>query len=50
MDKARLIRTLKKLLNVDDDLSFLDKLTAKELQSLIAHIRDRIDNPRKRPR
>ena len=42
---SKLIDTIKRLLNVEDDLSFLEKLTEKELETLIAFIRDRLDNP-----
>lgn len=45
MDTIKLIDTLKRLLNVDDDLSFLKKLETKELENLIAIIRERLDNP-----
>ena len=47
MDTIKLIDTLKRLLNVDDDLSFLGKLDKKELETLIAYIREKLDNPPK---
>lgn len=48
MDQVKLINTIKKLLNIEDDLIFLKKLTVKELETLIAYIRDRLDNPPKK--
>jgi hypothetical protein len=48
MDQLKLISTIKKLLNIEDDVDFLKKLSAKELETLIAYIRDRLDNPPKR--
>ena len=45
MDKVQLINTIKKLLDVEDHLDFLEKLTGKELETLIACIRDGLDNP-----
>ena len=48
MIKSELIDTIKRLLNVEDDPIFLKKLTEKELETLVAYIRDRLDNPPKR--
>ena len=48
MIKSELIDTIKRLLNVEDDLIFLKKLTEKELETLVAYIRDSLDNPPKR--
>ena len=48
MDTDTLISKLRNLLNIDDDISFLKKLSEKELEALIAYIRDRIDNPPKK--
>jgi hypothetical protein len=45
MDTAHLLETLKRLLHADDDLSFLVKLETKELETLIAIIRERLDHP-----
>jgi hypothetical protein len=48
MNQPELIKTIKKLLNVEDELSFLEKLSTKELETLIAYIRERLDNPTKK--
>ena len=45
MDKAELIRRIKNLLNIEEEPKFLEKLSVKELETLIAYIRDRVDNP-----
>ena len=44
MEKTKLIEIIKKLLGVDPDLSFLEKLKKSELETLVAYIRDRVDN------
>ena len=44
MEKTKLIEIIKKLLDVDADLSFLEKLKKSELETLVACIRDKIDN------
>jgi hypothetical protein len=44
MEKAKLIEIIKKLLDVDVDLSFLEKLKKSELETLVVCIRDKIDN------
>ena len=45
MDKAEHIRRIKNLLNIEEEPKFLEKLSVKELEALIAYIRDRVDNP-----
>jgi hypothetical protein len=47
MTKDRLIETIKKILNTDLDFSYLTKLTEKELETLVACIRDRVDRAAK---
>ena len=44
MEKTKLIEIIKKLLYADTDLSFLEKLKNSELETLVACIRDRVDN------
>jgi hypothetical protein len=41
------INTIKKLLNVEDEMNFLNKLNVEELERLTVYIRDRIENPPK---
>ena len=48
MDKSKIIEKIRKLLDVEEDINFLTKLTIEELEKLIAYIRARIDNPPKR--
>jgi len=43
MDKKDLIEIIKKILNVDTDLSFLLKLNKDELETLAAYIRHSVD-------
>ena len=43
MTKERLIEILTTLLNTDLNLSFLDKLSKAELETLVASIRERVD-------
>jgi len=43
MNKQSLITILKGLLKSDADLSFLEKLEKKELELLIACVRDRVE-------
>jgi hypothetical protein len=45
MNQPELIKTIKRLLRVEDELSFLEKLTTRELETLIAYIRERLDSP-----
>jgi hypothetical protein len=45
MDRSELINTIKKLLDVAEDLTFLEKLSIEDLERLTGYIRDRIDNP-----
>jgi hypothetical protein len=45
MDRAELIKMIKRLLNVVEDLTFLEKLGVEDLERLTAYIRDRIENP-----
>jgi hypothetical protein len=49
MDNAELIKTIRRLLNVVEDLTFLEKLTIEELERLTAYIRDRIESPPPKP-
>ena len=44
MEKTKLIEIIKKLLDVDADLSFLEKLKKSELETLVACIRDKVDS------
>ena len=46
MEKKDLIDLLKKILNTDVDLNFLLKLDPKEIELLIACMRDRIEKER----
>ena len=46
MEKNKLIEIIKKLLGNDTDLDFLEKLKKSELETLVACIRDRVDNLR----
>ena len=43
MTKEELLERIKGLLKTDDDLSFLLQLRLKDLETLIAMIRDRVD-------
>jgi hypothetical protein len=43
MTKDELVETLKKFLKTQADLKFLLKLDHKELETLVATIRDRVD-------
>jgi hypothetical protein len=43
MTKEELVKKIKGLLRTNDDLSFLLQLRLKELETLIASIRDRVD-------
>ncbi|MBW1732460.1 MAG: hypothetical protein JRJ75_16540 [Deltaproteobacteria bacterium] len=43
MTKHQLIEILKKLLETDADLDFLQKLDDQEIQTLIACVRSRVD-------
>ncbi len=44
MEKTKLIKILKNILNTDRSLDFLSQLNENELASLVAMIRDRVDN------
>jgi hypothetical protein len=44
MEETKLIEIIKKLLDVDADLSFLEKLKQSELETLVACIRDKVGN------
>jgi len=46
MTKEQLIDISKKLLKTDSDLEFLSKLSNFELETLVALMRDRIENPK----
>ncbi len=46
MSKQKLIETVQRILKIDDeqvDLCFLSKLEEKEIETLIAYIRDRVE-------
>ena len=43
MTKEELVEKIKGLLRTDDDLSFLLKLSVEELKTLVARIRERVD-------
>ena len=43
MTKEKLIETIKRILDTDVDLDFLSKLNQTELETLIACIRDRVE-------
>jgi hypothetical protein len=44
--KAKLLEIIQRLLQTDDELSFLVRLSNEELETLIASIRHRLDNPK----
>ena len=44
MTKEQLIEIIKKLLETDSDLSFLSKMTNSELETLVAVVRNRVEN------
>jgi len=44
MTKEELVRKIREILKTDNDLSFLLQLNKKEVETLIACIRDRVDN------
>lgn len=44
MKKKELIAIIQRLLKTDTDIRFLDRLTESELETLIACIRERVDN------
>jgi len=43
MTKEKLVEKIKELLRTDSDLSFLLRLEKKEIEKLLACIRDRVD-------
>jgi len=43
MTKKKLIETIKRILDTDTDLDFLLQLDQKDLETLIACIRDRVE-------
>ncbi len=43
MTKEELVEKIKELLKTDNDLDFLSELKEKELERLVACIRDRVD-------
>ena len=43
MTKEKLIETIKRILNTDTDLNFLVQLYEKDLETMIACIRDRVE-------
>jgi len=43
MNKTALIDILRKLLNTDAELDFLLRLSAKDLETLVACVRGRVD-------
>ena len=44
MNKENLIQILQKVLKTDEDLSFLLKLQKNELETLVARIREQVEN------
>ena len=44
MTKEQLIEITKKILETDSDLDFLSKLSKSELETLVAVVRDRVEN------
>ncbi|MBT6500528.1 MAG: hypothetical protein HOK67_11550 [Deltaproteobacteria bacterium] len=45
MTKGELVGKIREILKTDNDLSFLLQLKKKEVETLIACIRDRVENP-----
>ncbi len=45
MTKGELVGKIREILKTENDLSFLLQLKKKEVETLIACIRDRVDNP-----
>lgn len=45
MEKQKLIEILQGILRTDVDLNFLIQLKVKEIETLVACVRERIDNP-----
>ena len=45
MTKEKLVEKIKELLKTDMDLRFLLELKKEEIETLVACIRDRVDNP-----
>jgi len=43
MTKEKLIETIKRILNTDADLNFLVQLDEKDLETMVACIRDRVE-------
>ena len=43
MKKAELVRIIQKVLKTDAELDFLRKLEEKELETLVACVRDKVD-------
>lgn len=46
MGKQKLINIIQKVLNTDCDLGFLSQLQEKDIETLVACIRDRVENNR----
>ena len=44
MTKEQLIEIVKKLLETDSDLDFLSKLSKSELETLVAAVRNKVEN------
>jgi hypothetical protein len=44
MDKKQLIETIKRILRTEADLSFLSQLKETDLETLLASVRDRVEN------
>ena len=44
MNKEQLIEIIEKLLETESDLDFLSKMTNSELETLVAVVRDRVEN------
>jgi len=43
MTKEKLIETIKRILNTDADFNFLSQLDEKDLETMVACIRDRVE-------
>lgn len=50
LEKKKLIEILKTLLDIDRDVSFLEKLEKEEIETLIAHVRAKMILPEEQQR
>ncbi len=44
MNSEQLVEVVKKLLEIDADLDFLSKLSKSELETLVAAVRNKVEN------